>query len=251
MCPEIAVSTPSVPCRPGKRATGRYLPHLRYSGNQEGGDGGQRGSGRSWNFSFIGCKPKPTCPTAAIFPARHTPVPPCSLNFTIPSQQPSLCFHSLNYRGDFHYITRASSSSTATELPLCLAGDFWAMGDEGISLEGEIPPKSRSSPAQPSPSGSIQAGNSTGQCGVVPTGVWTKPSTLEAFMGDMALSGTFKSRLCQIQRGRKSAIFQLSASVSKSKFAYWSWDLKNDSLQRLNPPPKPPPPSVSFFVCLF
>lgn len=76
-----------------------------------------------------------------------------------------------------------------------------------------------------------------------------KAFSLEAPLGDTALSGSFKSRLCQIQRGRKSAIFQLSASVSKSKFAYWSWDLQNDSLQRLNPPATPPP-SVSFlFVC--
>lgn len=72
-----------------------------------------------------------------------------------------------------------------------------------------------------------------------------KAFSLEAFLGDKALSGSFKSRLCQIQRGRKSAIFQLSASVSKSKFAYWSWDLQHDSLQRLNPSPLP------CLLCLF
>lgn len=78
-----------------------------------------------------------------------------------------------------------------------------------------------------------------------------KAFSLEAFLGDKALSGGFKSRLCQIQRGRKSAILQLSASVSKSEFAHWSWDLRNDSLQRLNSPPSTPSPSVYFllFVC--
>lgn len=78
-----------------------------------------------------------------------------------------------------------------------------------------------------------------------------KAFSLEAFLGDMELSGSFKSRLCQIQRGRKSAIFQLSASVSKSKFAYWSCDLQNDSLQRLNPPPSPRPPRLLYLFCLF
>lgn len=78
-----------------------------------------------------------------------------------------------------------------------------------------------------------------------------KAFSLEAFLGDSALSGSFKSRLCQIQRGRKSAIFQLSASVSKSKFfPYWSWDLQNDSLQRLNLPLHAPAFCVFFlFVC--
>lgn len=75
-----------------------------------------------------------------------------------------------------------------------------------------------------------------------------KAFSLEAFLGDTALPGSFKSRLCQIQRGRKSAIFQLSASISKSKFAYWSWDLQNDSLQRLNPPPHP---RLLYLFCLF
>lgn len=76
---------------------------------------------------------------------------------------------------------------------------------------------------------------------------------LEAILGDTVFSGGFTSHLCQIlprfkQRGQKSAVFQLSANVSKSKFAWWSWDLRSGSLKRLNSPPHAPPSIV--FVCL-
>lgn len=113
----------------------------------------------------------------------------------------------------------------------------------------KIPPKSRSSPAQPLPVAPSRLGRALWAVWGGSNRCLDKAFSLEAFLGDTALSGSFKSRLCQIQRGRKSAIFQLSASVSKSKFAYWSWDLQNDSLQRLNPLRHAPAFCIFFFCC--
>lgn len=191
------------------------------------------------------------CPTAAIFAAGHTPVSPCSLRFTIPSQQPSLYFHSLNYQGEFSLHHQKLFLLDSDRLSVCFAGGFWGVGNEGISLEREILPKT--GPAQLSLSQWLHPGWERHRA------VWggsnrclNKAFSLEAFLGDKALSGSFKSRQCQIQRGRKSAILQLSASVSESKFAYWSWDLQNDSLQRLNSSPLAPRPRILYlflFVC--
>lgn len=128
------------------------------------------------------------------------------------------------------------------------------MGGWGISLEsGPVPPKNRFRPWLLCPGCEqhrvVQVGSNWRQNKGHPA------LLLEAILGDTAFSGGFTSRLCQIlprfkQRGQKSAVFQLSANVSKSKFAWRSWDLRSRSLKRLNSPCTPPPPPFYWF-CLF
>jgi len=157
------------------------------------------------NQSWCACLP---APHRSNIPSHGTPQPlhantrSLRAEFRNPFPAASLCFHSLNCEGEFslHHqrLFLLEASDRAVTL---LRGGFWGVGGWGISLESSpVPPESRFSPAQPARllgpgwarHRAVRVGSSWSQDKACPTPL------LEAFLGDTAFSGAFKSCLCQI-----------------------------------------------------
>lgn len=141
MALQTAASDPSVPCGQEQRA-GIYQPWEIWVTST--GAARRRGHTRSRRFYFTSCKPKvvknQSLPgrTTATFPSTapsclHANAPGLRAEFHNPFPAASLCFHSLNDRGEFSLHHRGFFLPEAGSRALTLLRrGFWAVGGEAV-----------------------------------------------------------------------------------------------------------------------